>query len=104
MSTLLAMVVVLIVLGMLLSYHLGYTVGQREGFDRGRETGKHEGSVRAYAVGYDRGRHAREVKEAEENATDEPSESRITRWLWPVLLSMLLSLLGIIAVAALSLP
>jgi hypothetical protein len=65
MSTLGAMLVAIMVGGMLLTYHIGYTVGRREGWAQGRSEGKREGAVRAYAVGYDRGRHERQAKQSE---------------------------------------
>ncbi len=63
MSNLIALFVVFTAFGMLMGYYLGYSAGQKEGYDRGHREGKQSGSVRAFAVGYDRGRHDREAKE-----------------------------------------
>jgi len=101
MSTLIAMVVAVIVIGMLLAYYVGYAVGRREGFEAGHQSGKREGSVRAYAVGYDRGRHDRQAK-ATPAGESAPAPSvwvhALRRWLLPAILS----LLAIIAAAVLS--
>ena len=40
MSTLGAMLLVVIVIGMLLAYYIGYAVGRREGFDQGRQAAR----------------------------------------------------------------
>ncbi|MCP4189872.1 MAG: hypothetical protein GY768_04510 [Planctomycetaceae bacterium] len=69
-STLIALFVIIAALGMLLGYQLGFSAGKRSGFDKGHRDGKKEGSVKAYAVGYDRGRHDREVKKKEEEGEE----------------------------------
>ena len=93
MSTLGAMLLVVIVIGMLLAYYMGYTVGRREGFEQGRQAGKREAAVRAYAVGYDRGRHDRKAKQPESEASDDVSSNRLAGgcglWLLPVLVALL---------------
>ena len=66
MSNLIAIFVILAATGMLIAYYLGYSAGQQKGREQGHQEGKEAGSVRAFAVGYDRGRHDREVKEREE--------------------------------------
>jgi hypothetical protein len=66
MSTVVAIAVAICAAGMLASYYWGYNAGKREGFEAGRDQGKKEGSVKAFAVGYDRGRHDRDVKKPEE--------------------------------------
>jgi hypothetical protein len=98
MSTLVAILLAIIVLGMLLSYYVGYRVGHREGFDRGHQTGKKEGAVRAYAVGYDRGRHERQAKEAAGAEPEEPPRRSPLYWIWPILVP----LLAVVAAAVLS--
>ena len=72
-STLIAVIVIIATVGMLAGYQLGFSAGKRSGFDKGHRDGKKEGSVKAYAVGYDRGRHNREVKKK-----DEESQARST--------------------------
>jgi hypothetical protein len=97
MPTLIAMLLAVLVSGMLIAYYVGFTAGRHEGFERGRQEGKREGSIRAYAVGYDRGRHERQTKEA---TTVEAESPHITwqRWSgWIVL--VVLSLLAIVAAA-----
>ena len=42
-----------------MGYSSGRTVGRDEGFDEGKQKGSREGSMRAYAVGFDRGKRAR---------------------------------------------
>jgi membrane protein YqaA with SNARE-associated domain len=66
MSTVIAIVVAACSLGMLIAYYLGYYAGKREGFESGLDKGKKESAVKAYAVGYDRGKHDREAKKEEE--------------------------------------
>lgn len=77
MSSLIAILVVVGALGMLIGYQLGYSAGQKTGYDRGHNDGKQAGSVRAFAVGYDRGRHDREVKQREES--EDSAASRFPR-------------------------
>jgi hypothetical protein len=93
MSTLGAMLLTVMVVGMLLTYHIGYSVGRREGWAQGRSEGKREGAVRAYAVGYDRGRHDRQVKQAD-SPDSTPVMSRgaaqgCLLWFLPVLVTLL---------------
>ncbi len=42
-----------------MGYSSGRTAGRDEGFDEGKQEGSREGSMRAYAVGFDRGKRAR---------------------------------------------
>ncbi len=42
-----------------MGYSNGRTVGRDEGFAEGKQEGSREGSMRAYAVGFDRGKRAR---------------------------------------------
>jgi hypothetical protein len=101
MSTLGAMLLVVIVAGMLLAYYLGYSLGRHEGYEQGHQQGKREGAVRAYAVGYDRGRHDRKVKqsEAEEAAAAEakPRGSGCLLWLLPLLVALLAIILAAVS-------
>ncbi|MCA9149522.1 MAG: Yae1 family protein [Planctomycetales bacterium] len=101
MSTLIAMIVIVVALGMLVAYQLGYAVGRREGFDDGFNSGKKKGAVKAYAVGYDRGRHDREAKAAEENpAEPQPTwRDQLSRWLLPAILSVIVILLAAVFAA-----
>jgi hypothetical protein len=86
------MVLTVIVIGMLLAYYVGFGVGRREGYEQGHRDGKRDGSIRAYAVGYDRGRHDRQAKAT---PADEPAPAAtrwslfFRRWLLPVLVSLL---------------
>jgi hypothetical protein len=89
MSTLVAILLAVIVLGMLLAYYVGYSVGHREGHEQGFQAGKKEGSVRAFAVGYDRGRHERLAKQAEAEEPSPPPKRRLAAWLWTLLVSLL---------------
>ena len=98
MSTIVAMLLAVIILGMLLAYYVGYSVGHREGQEQGFQAGKKEGSVRAFAVGYDRGRHERLAKQAEAEEPPPPPKRRIAMWVW----TLLVSLLGVSAAAALA--
>ena len=56
----------------LAAYYMGYSsgraVGQDEGFDEGKQEGSREGSMRAYAVGFDRGKRANAGSEEEDNS------------------------------------
>lgn len=66
MSTTIAIFVAVSALGMLIAYQMGFAAGKQEGFDSGRRKGKKEAATKAYAVGYDRGRHDRESKKNED--------------------------------------
>jgi len=59
----------------LVVYLLGFTAGENEGRsvgrDEGHQQGKKDGAVRAFAVGYDRGRRERAEEEGKEE-DDEP--------------------------------
>lgn len=76
MSNLIAPFVVFTALGILLGYYRGYAAGQKEGYERGHRDGKQAGAVRAFAVGYDRGRHDREAKQQQ---PEEPPPQSL-RW------------------------
>ena len=43
----------------LVAYLFGYEAGKQAGREAGHESGKKEGAVRAFAVGYDRGKRER---------------------------------------------
>lgn len=61
----------------LLVYLVGFSAGQHEGHEQGRSKGKKEGSVRAFAVGYDRGKREREAEEEEDDGEEgEPDGPR----------------------------
>ena len=83
MSTLIALLVIACAAGMIVAYHAGYQAGQRDGFDAGEKHGKKEASVKAFAVGYDRGKHDRETEKAKsEAAAPKPKNDAI----WNILL------------------
>ena len=90
MTSLVAVVVMIVAASMLVAYFAGHAVGRQEGFEEGRSSGKREGAKRAYAVGYDRGRHDRQA--VEQAASDEPPSPTVPRWA----LSLLLSLIAIV--------
>lgn len=97
MTTLMAMLLVIIVVGMLLSYYVGYSIGRKEGFESGHAAGKKEGSVRAFAVGYDRGRHDRQTKQQadeEEKAKSSDTTRGCAYWLLPLLIAGLLAIVS----------
>lgn len=71
MSSIVAVVTILVVCSLLIAYQIGFVAGKREGFEDGRKKGKHEGSVKAFSVGYDRGRREREPPNKEEDADDD---------------------------------
>ena len=56
----------------LAAYYMGYSsgraVGRDEGFDEGKQEGSRDGSMRAYAVGFDRGKRANADSEEEDNS------------------------------------
>ncbi len=77
MSTTIAIFVAVAAAGMLITYQMGFAAGRQEGFENGRKEGKKEGSVKAFAVGYDRGRHDRESKQSEDE--DEEASGPLAR-------------------------
>lgn len=81
MSTMVAMLILVVALGMLVAYYLGYSIGRAEGFGAGFAAGKKEGAVKAYAVGYDRGRHDRQTK-ANEVEAPPPTVWQVMRSRW----------------------
>ena len=70
---LIAVFVIVGAIGMLIGYTLGYSAGRKTGFKEGHKDGRKEGSVKAYAVGYDRGRHDREAQKKEEEESSDGS-------------------------------
>lgn len=91
MTTVAAILVVIVASGMLVAYYVGFAAGRRDGYEAGRQDGKRERSLRAYAVGYDRGRHDRQAKqdESEEAEKEDADFSTIRYYLWPVLVSFI---------------
>lgn len=77
----------------LVAYLFGYEAGRSAGQDEGHKKGKKDGAVRAFAVGYDRGKRERGDDEDEEDYSG-PS--------WIVLLTialataMVLTLVGVL--------
>ncbi len=67
--------VILAVVAVFLAYYMGFAngvaIGRDEGFHDGRRDGKREGSIRAYAVGFDRGKRARDEDEDDEEDEEE---------------------------------
>ena len=81
MSQSIASLALLVVAGVgLIAYLFGYSTGQQKGHsaghDQGHAEGKKEGAVRAFAVGYDRGKREREAGEEEETKHDSADTSR----------------------------
>lgn len=65
----------------LVAYLFGFNAGRDEGHDKGhsegREQGKKEGSVRAFAVGFDRGKR-QALAEKEEGDKGDESNNRLS--------------------------
>ncbi len=96
MTNLIAIFLVIGAIGMLIGYQLGFSAGKKEGYEQGRQDGKQAGSVRAFAVGYDRGRHDREVQTEDGAGETDASGLRWRRWIGLiVVVACLLSLLSI---------
>ena len=74
----------------LAAYYMGYSsgraVGRDEGFDEGKQEGSREGSMRAYAVGFDRGKRANAGSEEED-------DSKVTSNLGIAIFAVILGLL-----------
>lgn len=92
----LASLALVVVAGLcLVAYLFGYEAGRLAGQDEGHKRGKKDGAVRAFAVGYDRGK--RERGEDEEDEIEEQSGPS-----WSVFLvialatAMLLTLVGVL--------
>lgn len=79
----------------LLGFSAGKDEGRSEGHDEGRQKGKKEGAVRAFAVGYDRGKREREEEEDGDEGDDDTAADR------PSWLVILLLILGTVAVLTL---
>ncbi|MEZ6119574.1 MAG: hypothetical protein R3C28_23810 [Pirellulaceae bacterium] len=94
MSTLIALLVIACAASMIVAFQAGYQAGQRDGFAAGVKHGKKEASVKAFAVGYDRGKHEREAESAKtEVAAPKPKNDAI----WNILLCVsALVLIGLI--------
>ncbi|MCA9187507.1 MAG: hypothetical protein R3E01_34655 [Pirellulaceae bacterium] len=58
----------------LLAYRLGYQAGKSDGHEEGRKSGTREVSIRAYAVGYDRGKRARDEEHHQEEDAAPPAK------------------------------
>ena len=78
----------------LVAYLFGYEAGRSAGQDEGHKKGKKDGAVRAFAVGYDRGKRERGDDEDGDEGYSGPS--------WIVLLTialataMVLTLVGVL--------
>ncbi len=70
MNTLAIAGMVVAILAVLIAYQVGYRVGKRDGFSDGKREANKDATMRAYAVGYDRGKRA---KETEAPPTDSPA-------------------------------
>lgn len=79
----------------LVAYLFGYEAGRSAGQDEGHEKGKKEGAVRAFAVGYDRGK-----REREEDEDDDEYEATGPSWVVFLTIvlatAMLLTLVGVL--------
>lgn len=65
---------IFVVVMALLTYYAGFSVGKTEGQDEGHARGKKEGAVRAFAVGYDRGKREREEEDQDDGEEEAPSD------------------------------
>ena len=83
--------------GIALAYLRGYATGKREGFEHGKAAGKKEGSVKAFAVGYDRGKHDREVEQQNEEEPP-PKKGCVVSFLL-ILTPTLLAVVGLVLLA-----
>jgi hypothetical protein len=96
-QSLVSLALVVVIGIVLFVYLIGFSAGQDDGHERGRATGKKEGSVRAFAVGYDRGKRERESQDDEEEPGSKPEGPRLAVL---VLLALgtvvLLTLIGVI--------
>ena len=64
-----SLALILLVGALLAAYLFGVSTGRSEGHDTGRREGQRLGAIRAYGVGYDRGKRQRE-KAADEAKED----------------------------------
>ena len=92
MSDLIAIFLILATTGMLIAYYLGYSAGRQKGREEGHREGKQAGAVRAFAVGYDRGRHDREVQQQEQS----PGSGRFRWRRWVGVIVLAASLLALV--------
>ena len=69
-----AVAVVAVFLAYFMGYSSGVASGRDEGFSNGKREGSREGSIRAYAVGFDRGKRARDDDEDEDEDEDNDDE------------------------------
>ena len=65
---------IVVVVMALLTYYAGFSVGRSEGQDEGHARGKKEGAVRAFAVGYDRGKREREPEDEGDDDEGKPND------------------------------
>lgn len=65
--------IIVAVVAVVAAYYVGYSsgraAGRDEGFDAGKQEGSREGSMRAYAVGFDRGKRAAGGNDVAEDGT-----------------------------------
>jgi hypothetical protein len=88
--------IIIAVVAVFAAYYIGYSsglaVGREQGFDEGKQEGSRTGSMRAYAVGFDRGKRAREEKEDDDDGDGDRSSSRMGLAICAVTLGLLLCL------------
>lgn len=79
----------------LFGYEAGREVGRKEGHDEGHRQGKQDGAVKAFAVGYDRGK--RERDDEEEHVEETPQQPSFIFLAFVALVTaLLLSLFGVL--------
>lgn len=69
-----AVAVIAVFLAYFMGYASGVALGRDEGFSTGKREGSREGSIRAYAVGFDRGKRARDDDDDDDDEDDEGDE------------------------------
>ncbi len=89
--------IIVAVVAVLAAYFKGYSsglaVGREQGFDEGKQEGSRTGSMRAYAVGFDRGKRARDEKaEEDDGGGGDTSSSRMGLVIGAVTVGLLLFL------------
>lgn len=68
-----SLALILLVAMVLFAYSAGFSEGKSEGSDEGHARGKKEGAVRAFAVGYDRGKRERNDDEDDDDEQSSPT-------------------------------
>ena len=97
MATIIAIAGIFFIAGISLAYLRGYATGKKDGFEEGKSAGKKEASVKAFAVGYDRGKHDREVEHKEEE--EPPPKKGCVVLILLVVTPTLLTAIGLVLLA-----